>query len=71
MRRCLEDSDSSFDSYSSVGSDKIDKYDSIYGPMIRNQDGTKKKPVQFKLHLKSKEPHKSLTQSTKSNALRS
>jgi len=73
MRRYLEDSDSSFDSYSSVASDRIDGYEAHYRPIIRNTDGTKRETVTFTIHTKTKsfKAEQSKTskgfQSTKSN----
>ena len=74
MKRYLEDSDSSFDSYSSVASDRINGYEAIYRPMIRNTDGKKRDAVNFTLHTKTKslKPEDAKTskglQSTRSNA---
>ena len=54
MKRYLEDSDSSYDSYNSVASDRIKNYEAFYKPMIRNTDSKRRGAVTFTLHTKTK-----------------
>ena len=54
LNQCLADSDSSFDEYSSVASDRIGDYEKQYRELLCDSDGTKRKVRTFKLQNKLK-----------------
>ena len=64
MNKYLDDRDSDFSEFSSVGSDKVQGYEATYMQILKGEGGKKIKPVKFEIHNRCK-THAQIVEETK------